>query len=57
MEEQHAAPGLQSSLLGAPFEQKWNLLKATIEQLYVNDNLKLSDVIKIIKDRYGFIAV
>jgi len=44
------------SLLGVPFNQKWNLLKPTIERLYVHVDLKLSEVISTVRDRHGFDA-
>lgn len=47
---------LQSLPLGVPFDQKWELLKSTIERLYIHENRSLSDVIKAIKDQYGFDA-
>ena len=43
-------------LLNVPFDQKWELLKPTIEHLYIHENLKLSDVIKTIKNQHGFDA-
>lgn len=47
---------LPISLLGVPFDQKWELLKSTIERLYIRENRSLSDVIKAIKDQHGFEA-
>lgn len=44
------------SLDGVPFDQKWELLKSTIERLYIHENRKLPDVIKTIGDQYGFDA-
>ena len=48
--------GLPQSLLGVPFNQKWDLLKPAIERLYIHLNWKLPEVIKAIKDQYGFDA-
>lgn len=48
--------GLPISLLGVPFDQKWELLKSTIEHLYIHEKLSLPDVIKAIKDQHGFDA-
>ena len=45
------------SLVGVPFDQQWELLKPTIERLYVRENRKLSEVISIIRDQYGFDAM
>ena len=56
MAEPSTTQGLQTALLGVPLDQKWNLLKPTIERLYINENLKLSNIIEIIKDQYGFNA-
>lgn len=47
---------LPISLLGVPFDQKWELLKSTIERLYIRENRSLPDVIKAIKDQHGFEA-
>ncbi len=47
---------LSPSLLDVPFDQKWEPLKPTIERLYIYENRKLSEVIKTIKDLYGFDA-
>ena len=56
MMETLAAQGFPSSLHGVPFDQKWELLKPTVERLYVHENRKLSDVIKSIRDHCGFDA-
>ena len=56
MAEQSATQDLRTALLGVPFERKWNLIKPTIEHLYINENLKLSNIIEIMKDQYGFDA-
>ena len=47
---------LRASLHGVPFDQKWELLKPTIERLYIHENHKLPDVIKGIRDECGFDA-
>ena len=44
------------SLAGVPFDQQWDILKPTIERLYVDEDLKLPDVIGIIRDQHGFNA-
>lgn len=44
------------SLDGVPYDQKWELLKSTIERLYIHENRKLPDVIKSIRDQYRFDA-
>ena len=44
------------SLHGVPFDQKWELLKATIERLYISEDMKLAHVIKAIRDEHGFDA-
>lgn len=44
------------SLVGVPFDQQWDLLKPIIERLYIHEQLKLSEVIVTIKERYGFDA-
>ena len=54
--EQSAAQDLQTSLLGVSFDQKWDLLRPVIERLYIHENLKLFDVIMMIKEQYGFDA-
>lgn len=47
---------LSPSRLNVPFDQKWEVLKPIIERLYIHENRKLSDVIKIVKDEYKFDA-
>ena len=47
---------LLPSLHGVPFDQKWELLKPTIERLYIREDMKLPDVIEAIRDEHGFDA-
>ena len=54
--ETSATQSFPPSLHGVPFDQKWELLKSTMERLYVHENRKLADVIKSIRDQYGFDA-
>lgn len=49
--------GAPRSLLDVPFNERWELLKPTIERLYIDEKRKLPDVMKILKDQYGFDAV
>ncbi len=49
-------PDSPPSLHGVPFDQKWELLKPTIERLYINENRSLPDVISAIRDNYEFDA-
>ena len=51
-----AAQSLPLSLHGVPFAQKWELLKSTIERLYIHENRKLPDLIKFVRDQYDFDA-
>ena len=44
------------SLDGVPFSEKWDLLKPSIERLYVQEKQKLPDIVRAFKD-YGFDAV
>lgn len=44
------------SLYGVPFDQKWELLKPTIERLYIHEKRGLPDVIENIRDETGFDA-
>jgi len=37
-----------------PFDKKWDVLKPVIKQLYIDDDLKLSEVIHIIQTEYDF---
>lgn len=39
-----------------PFNQKWDLLKPVIEQLYVDEDLAVGEVVAIMKRDYGFAA-
>ena len=41
---------------GVPYSEKWELLKPTIERLYIQEKQKLPDIVKAFKD-YGFDAV
>ena len=54
--ETSAAQSSPPSLHGVPFDQKWELLKPTIERLYIHENQTLPDVIKSLRDQYGFDA-
>ena len=44
------------SLHGVPFDQKWELLKPTIERLYIHEERKLPDVIELIRSETEFDA-
>ena len=39
-----------------PFDKKWEILKPTIERLYVQEEYKLSDLMQMMNDHYGFVA-
>lgn len=39
------------------FDQKWELLKPEIERLYITENVSLSNMITIMKEKYDFDAV
>ena len=54
--ETMATQNLPLSLHGVRFDQKWELLKSTIERLYIHENWELPDVIKSVRDQYGFDA-
>lgn len=43
-------------LHGVPFDQKWELLKPTIERLYIHEKRALPDVIESIRVETGFDA-
>ncbi len=40
-----------------PFDQKWDVLKPVIKQLYIDRNRKLTEVIGMVNAEYGFVAV
>jgi hypothetical protein len=40
-----------------PFQQRWEHLRPTITQLYVDEDKSLEDVVKTMKDEHGFDAV
>ena len=40
-----------------PFQERWEHLKPIITQLYVDRDMSLEDVAKIMKDQHGFDAV
>ncbi len=42
--------------LAVPFDQKWEILKPTIERLYVHEECQLSDLMQVLNDQYGFVA-
>ena len=42
--------------LAVPFDKKWEILKSTIERLYVHEEYKLSDIMQMMSDQYGFVA-
>ena len=48
---------LSAELTSVPYEQRWELLRPVIQQLYMNESKKLADVIRIIKDHSSFVAV
>lgn len=48
--------GSLPTLHGVPFDQKWELLKPTIERLYLHEKRELPDVIGTIRDETGFDA-
>lgn len=54
--EPQVSDSLSASLRTVPFDHRWDLLKPTIERLYINENWKLPDVIRTIKDEHGFDA-
>jgi Clr5 domain len=39
-----------------PFSRRWELVKPAIERLYVDENIHLSDIIKIMKEQHDFDA-
>lgn len=39
-----------------PFDKKWDILKPVIKQLYIDKNKKLTEVMEIVGEEYGFIA-
>jgi hypothetical protein len=38
------------------FAERWQLLKPMLERLYFDENLKLPDIISLMKSRYNFDA-
>ena len=44
------------SLDGVPFDQQWDLLKPLIQRLYVDEALKLPEIIDLIRDNLRFNA-
>lgn len=39
-----------------PFDQKWDVLKPVIKQLYLDQDRKLHDVMEMVKAEHGFVA-
>lgn len=54
--DQYVPQGPPNRLPDVPFYEKWELLKPTIERLYIDESRKLSDVISAVKAQYGFDA-
>ena len=48
--------GPLNRLPDVPFNEKWEYLKPTIEHQYIDENLKLFEVISAVKAQYGFDA-
>ena len=42
--------------LAVPFDKKWEILKPTIERLYVHEECKLPELMQRMKDQHGFVA-
>jgi hypothetical protein len=40
-----------------PFSRRWELLKSELERLYVDENVHLSDIIKIMREQHDFDAM
>jgi hypothetical protein len=40
-----------------PFNKRWELLKPEIERLYIDENVLLRDIVRIMKEKYDFDAV
>ena len=47
---------LAAQLHGVSFDQKWELLKSTIERLYIHENRRLPDLIEFIREQCRFDA-
>jgi hypothetical protein len=41
---------------GVPFKEKWKLLKDDLETLYLEKKLTLPEIVKLMKEMYGFDA-
>ena len=41
---------------GTPFDKKWDILKPIMKQLWIDKDLKLVDLINIVRVDYGFVA-
>ena len=41
---------------GTSFDEKWDILKPILKQLWIDENKKLADLIDIMRVEYGFIA-
>lgn len=49
--------GSNPEYLRLSFEEKWEFLQPVIRHLYVDENKKLPNIAKIMKDHYGFDAL
>lgn len=44
----------RQELYKVPYDQRWELLKPVLERLYLDEKLKLLEIIRLIKFNYGF---
>jgi Clr5 domain len=49
---QNSAP----SYSDVPYDKRWELLKPYLEQLYIQEKRKLSEIVEIMKSRHMFYA-
>lgn len=55
---EHVQPSLtQQGRPRIPFSKRWEILKPEIERLYVDENIHLCGIIKIMRERYDFDAM
>lgn len=54
---QRVPQGPPNPLPNVPINEKWELLRPTIERLYIDEKLKLPKVIDAVKAQYGFDAL
>ena len=49
-------PSLPQPFLSVPYDQRWELLKTTIKQFYIEEHKPVPEIARILEGHYGFSA-